>query len=116
MIQVLQAISLVSTAHDELTGSTVLLYSATTFEWMLTTLAVGSLILSTILFFSVSVAHRHLEQHLSQTVADSAAANDRLRQETRELAAMNKELLDTITGLSGYLKEVPENIAGAVSS
>jgi len=29
---------------------------------------------------------------------------------------MNKELLDTITGLSGYLKEVPENIAGAVSS
>ena len=85
--------------------------SVSTVEWILTILAVGSLILSTILFFSVSTGYRHL----NKAVADSAAANDGLKQETEELTAMNRELLDTIAGLSGHLEDVPENLTGAVN-
>ncbi|KPK41696.1 MAG: hypothetical protein AMJ65_09000 [Phycisphaerae bacterium SG8_4] len=112
MIQVLQTISLVLAAQDQFAVASEVLGSVSTVEWILTTLAIGSLILSTILFFSVSTGYRHL----NKAVADSAVANDGLRQETQELAAKNRELLDTIAGLSGHLKEIPENITEGVGS
>ena len=110
MIQVLQAVSLASTARGQFAEASGLLGSVSTVEWILTILAIGSLILSAILFFSVSTGYRHL----SKAVADSRAANGSLKQETEELTAMNKELMDTIAGLSRCLKEVPENMTGAV--
>jgi hypothetical protein len=116
MIQVLQAISLASSAPDQLAGATGVIGSISAVEWTLTTFAIGSVILSAILLFSVSSGHRRLERHLRQTFADSATANSRLRQETKELTAMNKDLIDTVAGLSGHQKEVLESITDTVSS
>lgn len=107
MMQVLQAITLASTVRGQVATATLVLCSISTVEWILTILAVGSLVLSTILFFSVSTGYRHL----SKAVADSVAVNGSLKQETEELAAMNKELMDTIAGLSGNIDGVPENVA-----
>lgn len=111
-MQVLLPISLASTASGQFATATLVLNSISTAEWILTILAVGSLVLSTILFFSVSTGYRHL----SKAVADSATVNSSLKQETEELSAMNKELMDTIAGLSGELNEVPENITEGLDS
>ena len=112
MMQVLQAIALASTVRGQFATATLVLCSISTVEWILTILALGSLVLSTILFFSVSTGYRHL----SKAVADSAAVNGSLKQETEQLAAMNKELMDTIAGLSEQSEGIPENITEGLES
>jgi hypothetical protein len=112
MMQVLQAIASASTASGQFATASLVLDSISTVEWILTILAVGSLVLSTILFFSISTGYRRL----SKAVSDSAAVNSSLKRETEELTAMHKELTETIAGLSGYLNEVPENITEGLDS
>ena len=112
MIEVVQAASLASTASDQLAVATEVFGSVSIVEWILTTLAIGSLTLSTILFFSVSTGYRRL----SKAVADSATLNRSLKQETEELSVMNKELMDKIAGLCRHANAVPEDLTGAISS
>lgn len=116
MVQVLQAISLMPTAGDQLAGATGVLGFASGIEWMLTVFAVVSLTLSVILFFWVSAGHKRAGQELTQKLIDSAATNAKLRQDMRELKFTNKRLEQIVAEFSEKKEEVPENVTGAVNT
>jgi len=116
MAQVLLSVSLPPTAGACLAQTTGLSALSSGFEWFLTAYAIFSLTLSVILLFWVSHGHKRIELRLSQELADSAAAIDKLQQKNDILTANNEELRQTICELSGKQQEVPETVTGAINT
>jgi hypothetical protein len=115
VVHVLLSVCFEANAGDCLAAARGLLALSPRTELLLTAYAVVSLALSVILLFWAIHQHRRIERRLSQELADSVAATDRLQQKNDELTAANEQLRQTIAGLSGKLQEVPETVTGVTN-
>ncbi|MHC4431607.1 MAG: hypothetical protein ACYS14_00975 [Planctomycetota bacterium] len=85
-------------------------------DWLFSAYAIVSLILAVILLFWALRQHRLIEHGLSQKLADSVAAIDKLQQKNDELTAANEQLRQTTAESSAKLKDVPETVKGVTNT
>jgi hypothetical protein len=114
--QVLQVITLALTVGGSRAGAVNPLNSTSAMDPYLTVFAVAALVLSVILLFLVSAAHRCSENYLNQRLNESLDSNVKLRQRNYELMADLEEQRQRIAELSGRQANVLENVTGAMNT